>query len=90
MNFKNAKTSILTNGFRTNYFKIYLAQCDRVAQSISPLLYIHVLHAEPFTCVIRKNENRIGIHLLYINPDSGKQAGINVVSYVEDAHFCQF
>ena len=52
MNVKNAKTSILTNGFRTNYFKIYLAQCDRVAQSISPLLYI--LHAEPFACAIRK------------------------------------
>ena len=49
--FKNAKTSILTNRFRTSYFKISRAM--RQGCPISPLLYI--LQAEPLACAICKN-----------------------------------
>ena len=83
MIFKNAKTSIVINGFRTNYFEISRAM--RQGCPISPLLYI--LQAEPLACAIRKNQNIIGIPLPYINPDSGKRAEAKLVSYVDDAHF---
>ena len=80
MIFKNAKTCILTNGFRTSYFKI--SRSMRQGCPISPLLYI--LQAEPLACAIRKNEKIIGISLPYINPDTGKQAEAKVVSYVDE------
>ena len=83
MIFKNSKTSKLTNGFRTSYFKI--SRSMRQGCPISPLLYI--LQAEPLACAIRKNEKIIGISLPYINPDTGKQAEAKVVSYVDDVQF---
>ena len=83
MIFKNAKTSILKNGFRTSYFKI--SRSMRQGCPISPLLYI--LQAEPLACAIRKNEKIIGISLPYINPDTGKQAEAKVVPYIDDAQF---
>ena len=83
MIFKNAKTSILTNGFRTSYFKI--SRSMRQGCPISPLLYI--LQAEPLACAIRKNQIIIGIPLPYINPDSGKRAEAKLVSYVDDTQF---
>ena len=57
MIFRNAKASILTNGFRSKYFEI--SHSMRQDWSIRPLLYI--LQAEPLACAIRKNENIIGI-----------------------------
>ena len=83
MIFKNAKTSILTNGFRTNYFKI--SRSMRQGCPISPLLYI--LQAEPLACAIRKNESIIGIPLPHIYPETGKQAEVKIVSYVDDSQF---
>ena len=83
MIFKHARTSVLTNGFRTSYFQI--SRSMRQGCPISPLLYI--LQAEPLACAIRKNENIIGISLPYINPATGKQTEVKVVSYVDDAQF---
>ena len=83
MIFKNAKTSIMTNGFRSKYFQI--SRSMRQGCPISPLLYI--LQAEPFACAIRKNDNIIGIHLPYNDPESGEQATVKLVSYVDDAQF---
>ena len=81
MIFKNAKTSILTNGFRTSYFKI--SRSVQQGCPISPLLYI--LQAEPLACAIRKNESIIGIPLPHIYPETGKQAEVKIVSYVDDS-----
>ena len=83
MIFKNAKASILTNGFRSEYFKI--SRSMRQGCPISPLLYI--LQAEPLACAIRKNENIIGIPLPYTDPGTGKQTVTKLVSYVDDTQF---
>ena len=83
MIFKHARTSVLTNGFRTTYFQI--SRSRRQGCPISPLLYI--LQAEPLACAIRKNENIIGISLPYINPATVKQTEVKVVQYVDDAQF---
>ena len=83
MIFKNAKTCILTNGFRSSYFKI--SRSMRQGCPISPLLYI--LQAEPLACAIRKSDSIIGIPLPYINPNTGKQAEAKIVSYVDDSQF---
>ena len=50
MIFKEAKTSILTNGFRSTYFRI--SRSMRQGCPVSPLLFI--LQAEPLACAIRK------------------------------------
>ena len=81
--FKNAKASILANGFRSEYFKI--PRSMRQGCPISPLLYI--LQAEPFACAIRKNENIIGIPLPYTDPGTGKQTVTKLESYVGDTQF---
>ena len=52
---------------------------------ISPLLYI--LQVEPLVCAIRKNGNNVGIHLPYIDPKTGGQAEVKLVSYVDETQF---
>ena len=52
---------------------------------ISPLL--HILQAKPLACAIRKNDNIIGIHLPYVDPNTGGQAEVKLVSYVDDTQF---
>ena len=64
MIFKNARASILTNGFRSKYFQI--SRSMRQGCPISHLLYI--LQAEPLACAIRNNENIIGIPVPYTDP----------------------
>ena len=55
MIYKNAKTCILTNGFRSTYFPI--SRSMRQGCPISPLIYI--IQVEPFACAIRNNEKII-------------------------------
>ena len=59
MIYKNAKTCILTNGFRSTYFPI--SRSMRQGCPISPLIYI--IQVEPFACAIRNNEKIIGFPL---------------------------
>ena len=59
MVFKNAKTSILTNGFRSSYFEI--SRSMRQGCSVSPLHFI--LQAGLLACTVRTNINIRGIPL---------------------------
>ena len=83
MIFKEAKTSILTNGSRSTYFKIsrYMGQgCP-----VSPLLFI--LQAEPLACAIRKSTIIRGIPLPDINPETNRTPEVKINGYVDDTQF---
>lgn len=81
MIFKHAKTSILTYGFRSPYFKINRSM--RQGCPISPLLFI--LQAEPLACAIRKNKNIKGIPLPYISPETGERKMAKIKGYADDS-----
>ena len=49
MLYKNAKTYLVTNGYRSSYASM------RQGCPVSPLIF--VLQAEPLDCTIRKNNN---------------------------------
>ena len=59
MVYKNAKTCMLTNGYRS----CYCSKSRSIRQDchVSPLIFI--LQAEPLACAIRKNKNVIGFPL---------------------------
>ena len=59
MIYKNAKTCLLTNGYRSTYFQI--SRSMRQGCPVSPLFFI--LQAEPLACAIRNNSNIIGFPL---------------------------
>ena len=83
MVFKNAKTSILTNGFRSSYFKI--SRSMRQGCPVSPLLFI--LQAEPLACAVRNNSNIKGIPLPLPYPDAHEKPEAKVNAYVDDSQF---
>ena len=83
MVFKYAKTSILTNGFRSSYFKI--TRSMRQGCPVSPLLFI--LQAEPLACAIRKNNNIKGIPLPLSDPEVQETPEANINAYVDDSQF---
>ena len=83
MVFKNAKTSILTNGFRSSYFKI--SRSMRQGCPVSPLLFI--LQAEPLACALRKNTNIKGIPLPIANPEIHEASEAKINAYVDDSQF---
>ena len=82
MIFKNAKTSILTNGFRSTYFRI--SRSMRQGCPVSPLLFI--LQAEPLACAIRKSTIIKGIPLPVNNQLEGNQEKpeVKINGYVDD------
>ena len=83
MVFKNAKTSILTNGFRSSYFKI--SRSMRQGCPVNPLLFI--LQAEPLACTIRKNNN-IKVTPLPLSDHGGHETKAKLNAYVDDSqHF---
>ena len=77
----NAKTCILTNGFRSSYFQI--SRSMRQGCPVSPLIYI--LQAEPLACTIRNNHNIIGFPLP--NPDNDEPAEVKISAYVDDSQY---
>ena len=79
MIFKEAKTSILTNGFRSSYFKI--SRSMRQGCPVSPLLF--VLQAEPLACAIRKSTLIRGIPLPVSNPET-HNSEVKINGYVDD------
>ena len=83
MVFKNAKTSILTNGFRSSYFKI--SRSMRQGCPVSPLLFI--LQAEPLACAIRKNNNIKGIPLPLSDPEHKKRQKLKLMRMLMIASF---
>ena len=83
MIFKHAEAAILKRRFCSKYF--ITSRSMRQGCPISPFLYI--LQAEPLACATRKNRDLIGITLPYPDPDTGKQAEVKLVSYVDNTHF---
>ena len=81
MIFENAKTCLLTNGYRSSYFRISCSM--RQGCPVSPLIYI--LQAEPLACAIRNNNNIIGFPLP--NPDNDETSVVKLSAYVDDSHF---
>ena len=81
MIYENAKTCLLTNGYRSSYFRI--SRSMRQACPVSPLIYI--LQAEPLACAIRNNNNIIGFPLP--NPDNGENSVVKLSAYVDDSQF---
>ena len=81
MIYKNAKTCLLTNGFRSSYFRI--SRSMRQGCPVSPLIYI--LQAEPLACTIRNNHNIVGFPLP--NPDTDETAVVKLSAYVDDSQF---
>ena len=80
MIFKQAKTSILTNGFRNSYFKI--SRSMRQGCPVSPLLFI--LQIEPLACAIRNNPNIKGIPMAYTDPETHVRVETKINGYVDD------
>ena len=83
MVFKNAKTSILTNGYRCSYFNI--SRSMRQGCPVSPLLII--LQAEPLACAIRNNNNIKGILLPLSDPQINDTQEVKINAYVDDSQF---
>ena len=81
MIYKNAKTCLLTNGYRSSYFRI--SRSMRQGCPVSPLIYI--LQAEPLACTIRNNHNIVGFPLP--NPDTDETAVVKLSAYVDDSQF---
>ena len=80
MIFKQAKTSILTNGFRSSYFKI--SRSMRQGCPVSPLLFI--LQIEPLACAIRNNLNIKGIPMPFTDPETHVRVETKINGYVDD------
>ena len=83
MVFKSAKTSILTNGYRSSYFSI--SRSMRQGCPVSPLLFI--LQAEPLACAIRKNTSIKGISLPVSDPQENEITEVKINAYVDDSQF---
>ena len=83
MVFKSAKTSILTNGYRSSYFSI--SRSMRQGCPVSPLLFI--LQAEPLACAIRKNTSIKGISLPVPDPQENEITEVKINAYVDDSQF---
>ena len=82
MIYKNAKTCLLTNGYRSSYF--HISRSMRQGCPVSPLIYI--LQAEPLACSIRRNRDIIGFPLP--NPDhNGETIDVKLSAYVDDSQF---
>ena len=77
---KEAKTCILTNGFRSTYFPI--TRSMRQGCPIGPLIFI--LQAEPHACALRKNKNIIGLPLTRISSVSMRRDKVKLNSFVDD------
>ena len=80
MVFKKAKTSILTYGYRSTYFKI--SRSMRQGCPVSPLLF--VLQAEPLACAIRRNTLIRGIPLPVSNHETQNPPEVKINGYVDD------
>ena len=80
MVFKKAKTSILTNGYRSTYFKI--SRSMRQGCPVSPLLF--VLQAEPLACAIRRSTLIRGIPLPVNNHETQNPPEVKINGYVDD------
>ena len=80
MIFKDAKTSILTNGFRSTYFRI--SRSMRQGCPVSPLLFI--LQAEPLACAIRNSTIIKGIPLSVNYPETQNKPEVKINGYVDD------
>ena len=80
MIFKDAKTSILTNGFRSTYFRI--SRSMRQGCPVSPLLFI--LQAEPLACAIRNSTIIKGIPLPVNYPETQNKPEVKINGYVDD------
>ena len=81
MIYKNAKTCLLTNGYRSCYFPI--SRSMRQGCPVSPLIFI--LQAEPLACAIRKNRNIIGFPLPRSKDDNRDPVQVKINAYVDDA-----
>ena len=80
MVFKKAKTSILTNGYRSTYFKI--SRSMRQGCPVSPLLF--VLQAEPLACAIIRSTLIRGIPLPVNNHETQNPPEVKINGYVDD------
>ena len=80
MPLKEAKTCILTNGFRNTYFLV--TRSMRQGCHIGPL--IDILQAEPVACAIRQNRNIIGLPLPRISLVQCKRDEIKWNAIVDD------
>ena len=81
MIYENAKTCLLTNGYRSSYFRI--SRSMHQGCPVSPLIYI--LQAEPLACTIRNNHNIVGFPLP--NTDTDETAVVKLSAYVENSQF---
>ena len=79
MIYANAKTCLLTNGYRSSYFRI--SRSMRQGCPVSPFIYI--LQAEPLACAIHNNNNIIGFPLP--NPDNDETSVVKLSAYVDDS-----
>ena len=81
MIYKNAKTCLLTNGYRSMYFQI--SRSMRQGCPVSPLFFI--LQAEPLACAIRNNSNIIGFPLPNTEQETNGVKQVKINAYVDDA-----
>ena len=83
MIYKNAKTCLLTNGYRSCYFPI--SRSMRQGCPVSPLIFI--LQAQPLACAIRKNTSIIVFPLPRSKEDNRDPVQVKINAYVDDAHY---
>ena len=81
MVYKNAKTCLLTNGYRSCYFPI--SRSMRQGCPVSPLIFI--LQAEPLACAKRKNKNIIGFPMPNAEHNNNEETEVKINAYVDDA-----
>ena len=83
MLYKNTKTCLLTNGYRSSYFQI--SRSIRQGCPVSPLIFI--LQAEPLACAIRKNKNIIGFPLPNVDRENDVKVEVKLNANVDDSQF---
>ena len=79
MVFKKTKTSILTNGYRSTYFKI--SRSMRQGCPVSPLLFVQ--QAEPLAGAIRRSTLIRGIPLPVSNRETQNPPEVKINGYVD-------
>ena len=81
MIYKNAKTCMLTNGFRSMYFPI-----SRSMHQGCPISqFIYIIQVEPLACAIRNKETIIGFPLPVNNTYSRETKSVKFNAYVDDS-----
>ena len=79
MIYKNTKTCMLTNGYRSFYSQI--SRSMRQGCPVSPLFFI--LQVEPLACAIGNNKNIIGFPLPNTEQGNENEKEVKINAYVD-------